>query len=102
MNKLFIGCLIFSSLLQSNEISFNQVTEPSQNTIEISFILENVAFIKSYSLESPSRIVLDVFDSKLKSDKENESILLHIIWPIIIVGIFIAIGTLIEQLGRIF
>ena len=36
MNKLFIGCLIFSSLLQSNEISFNQVTEPSQNTIEIS------------------------------------------------------------------
>ena len=68
MNKLFIGCLIFSSLLQSNEISFNQVTEPSQNTIEISFILENVAFIKSYSLESPSKIVLDVFDSKLKSD----------------------------------
>ena len=68
MNKLFIGYLIFSSLLQSNEISFNQVTEPSQNTIEISFILENVAFIKSYSLESPSRIVLDVFDSKLKSD----------------------------------
>ena len=68
MNKLFIGCLIFSSLLQSNEISFIKVTEPSQNTIEISFILENVAFIKSYSLESPSRIVLDVFDSKLKSD----------------------------------
>ena len=68
MNKLFIGCLIFSSLLQSNEISFNQVTEPSQNTIEISFILENVAFIKSYSLESPSRIVMDVFDSELKSD----------------------------------
>ena len=68
MNKLIIGCLIFSSLLQSNEINFNQVTEPSQNTIEISFILENVAFIKSYSLESPSRIVLDVFDSKLKSD----------------------------------
>ena len=68
MNKIFIGCLIFSSLLQSNEISFNQVTEPSQNTIEISFILENVAFIKSYSLESPSRIVMDVFDSELKSD----------------------------------
>ena len=68
MNKLFIGCLIFSSLLQSNEISFNKVTEPSQNTIEISFILENVAFIKSYSLESPSRIVMDVFDSELKSD----------------------------------
>jgi len=41
-------------------------------------------------------------NSKLKSTTENESILLHIIWPIIIVGIFIAIGILIEQLGRIF
>ena len=68
MNKIFIGCLIFSSLLQSNEISFNNVAQSSQNTIEISFILENVAFIKSYSLESPSRIVMDVFDSELKSD----------------------------------
>ena len=60
--------LFFSSLLQSNEISFNNVAQSSQNTIEISFILENVAFIKSYSLESPSRIVMDVFDSELKSD----------------------------------
>ena len=68
MNKIFIGCLIFSSLLQSNEISFNNVAQSSQNTIEISFVLENVAFIKSYSLESPSRIVMDVFDSELKSD----------------------------------
>ena len=41
-------------------------------------------------------------DSKHKSAKEIESILLHIIWPIITVGIFIAIGILIEQLGRIF
>ena len=39
---------------------------------------------------------------KLKSAAGNESILLHIIWPIIIAGIFIAIGILIEQLGRIF
>tara|TARA_B100000575_G_scaffold88682_1_gene70253 strand:+ start:279 stop:1463 length:1185 start_codon:yes stop_codon:yes gene_type:complete len=44
------------------------VAQSSQNTIEISFVLENVAFIKSYSLESPSRIVMDVFDSELKSD----------------------------------
>ena len=41
-------------------------------------------------------------DSKRKSATEDESILLHIIWPIIIVGIFIAIGIFIEQLGRIF
>tara|TARA_Y100001970_G_C13757656_1_gene614139 strand:- start:243 stop:374 length:132 start_codon:yes stop_codon:yes gene_type:complete len=41
-------------------------------------------------------------NSKLKSATENGSILIHIIWPIIIVGIFIAIGILIEQLGRIF
>tara|TARA_B100000131_G_scaffold147631_1_gene143551 strand:- start:73 stop:204 length:132 start_codon:yes stop_codon:yes gene_type:complete len=41
-------------------------------------------------------------DSKHKSATEDESILFHIIWPIIIVGIFISIGILIEQLGRIF
>ena len=43
-----------------------------------------------------------MIDSKHKSAKENGSILLHNIWPFIIVGIFIAIGILIEQLGRIF
>ena len=41
-------------------------------------------------------------NSKLKSATENESVLLHVIRPIIIVGIFIVIGILIEQLGRIF
>ena len=43
-----------------------------------------------------------MIDSKHKSATEDESILLHIIWSIIIIGIFIAIGILIEQLGRIF
>ena len=43
-----------------------------------------------------------MIDSKHKSAKENENILLHNIWSLIIVGIFIAIGLLIEQLGRIF
>jgi len=50
----------------------------------------------------PSFLNFGMSNSKLKSATENESILLHIIWPIIIVGIFIAIGILIEQLGRIF
>ena len=50
----------------------------------------------------PSLLKFDMSNSKLKSATENESVLLHIIWPIIIVGIFIAIGILIEQLGRIF
>ena len=50
----------------------------------------------------PSFLNLSMSDSKDKLTSENGSILLHIIWPIIIVGIFIAIGLLIEQLGRIF
>ena len=43
-----------------------------------------------------------MIDSKDKLTSKSGGILLHIIWPIIIVGIFIAIGILIEQLGRIF
>ncbi|MEL1230082.1 MAG: hypothetical protein VXA26_02115 [Candidatus Neomarinimicrobiota bacterium] len=50
----------------------------------------------------PSFLNFGMSDSKHKSATENESILLHIIWPIIIVGIFIAIGILIEQIGKIF
>ena len=50
----------------------------------------------------PSFLNFDMSDSKHKSATEDESILLHIIWPIIIVGIFIAIGILIEQLARVF
>jgi len=68
MNKLFLICgLVLSFFAKSNEISFKSVDELKGGSIEINFILEKVSFIKSYSLENPSRIVMDVYDSDLSS-----------------------------------
>ena len=68
MNKLFLTCgLVLSFFAKSNEISFKSVDDLTGGSIEINFILEKVSFIKSYSLENPSRIVMDVYDSDLSS-----------------------------------
>ena len=68
MNKLFLICgLVLSFFAKSNEISFKSVDDLTSGSIEINFILEKVSFIKSYSLENPSRIVMDVYDSDLSS-----------------------------------
>ena len=68
MNKLFLICgFVLSFFAKSNEISFKSVDELKGGSIEINFILERVSFIKSYSLENPSRIVMDVYDSDLSS-----------------------------------
>ena len=68
MNKLFLICgLVLSFFAKSNEISFKSVEDLKGGSIEINFILEKVSFIKSYSLENPSRIVMDVYDSDLSS-----------------------------------
>ena len=68
MNKFSLFLLVFSSLIHSNEISFNEVKESDDGSIEISFLLDKVSFIKSYSLIDPSRIVIDIYNSDLKSD----------------------------------
>ena len=68
MNKLFLICgLVLSFFAKSNEISFKSVDDLKGGSIEINFTLEKVSFIKSYSLENPSRIVMDVYDSDLSS-----------------------------------
>ena len=68
MNKLFLICgLVLSFFAESNEISFKSVDGLKGGSIEINFTLEKVSFIKSYSLENPSRIVMDVYDSDLSS-----------------------------------
>jgi len=68
MNK-FISFLIFFSLfIDSNEISFNEIKNLDKESIEVSFLLEKVSLIKSYSLKDPSRIVLDVYETDLKEE----------------------------------
>ena len=72
MNKFSLFLLVFSSLIHSNEISFNEVKESDDGSIEISFLLDKVSFIKSYSLIDPSRIVIDIYKSDLKSDVQKK------------------------------
>lgn len=68
MNKYLYLCIILSAFIRSNEISFNEVTKLDSDTIQISFILEKVSYLKSYSLIEPSRLVIDVYDSKLNKE----------------------------------
>ena len=72
MNKILFFLLILSSLVHSNEISLYEIKDSDDQTSEISFLLDKVSFIKSYSLVDPSRIVIDVYQSDLKSDVEEK------------------------------
>ena len=65
MNKFSLFLLALSSLIYSNEISFYEVKDSDDQSTEISFLLDKVSFIKSYSLVDPSRIVIDVYQSDL-------------------------------------
>tara|TARA_Y100000992_G_scaffold293619_1_gene252446 strand:+ start:230 stop:1483 length:1254 start_codon:yes stop_codon:yes gene_type:complete len=72
MNKFSLLLLILSLFVHSNEISFYEVKDSNDQSTEISFLLDNVSFIKSYSLIDPSRIVVDVYQSDLKSDVQEK------------------------------
>ena len=63
---------MLSSLIYSNEISFYDVKDSDDQSTEISFLLNKVSFIKSYSLIDPSRIVIDVYQSDLKKDIQKK------------------------------
>ena len=72
MNKFTLFLLILSSFVHSNEISFYEVKDSDDKSTEISFLLDKVSFIKSYSLVNPSRIVIDVYQSDLKSNVQEK------------------------------
>jgi len=72
MNKILSFLLLLSSLVHSNEISFYEIKDSGDQSSEISFLLDKVSFIKSYSLVDPSRIVIDVYQSDLKLDVEEK------------------------------
>ena len=72
MNKILSFFLLLSSIVHSNEISFYEIKDSDDQSSEISFLLDKVSFIKSYSLVDPSRIVIDVYQSNLKSDVEEK------------------------------
>ncbi len=72
MNKILSFLLILSSFVDSNQISFYEIKDSDDQSSEISFLLDKVSFIKSYSLVDPSRIVIDVYQSDLKSEFEKK------------------------------
>lgn len=68
MYRLSLISLLFISFVNSNELTFNEVIEKDDKSVEISFLLEKVSLVKSYSLNNPSRLVLDIYDTRLKED----------------------------------
>lgn len=64
MVKRLIFLFIFaSSLITANELSFNEVVQLENGGYKISFNLDKVAYIKSYSSNDPNKIILDVHDA---------------------------------------
>lgn len=75
MKKLIaIACLFLISIeaYSLNQVEFVSIQELSSDEVRITFKLDKVALIKSYSLDEPSRIVIDIKESKLKGEFENK------------------------------
>ena len=68
MFRLSLIVLLFVSFINSNEVVFNEVVEKDDKSVEITFLLEKVSLVKSYSLNNPSRLVLDIYDTELKDE----------------------------------
>jgi len=62
----FLPILIFNYFIYANEITFVGIDEQKDGEINISLILDKVAYINSYSLEDPSRLVLEINDAHSK------------------------------------
>ena len=62
MKKLIaIACLFLISIeaYSLNQVEFVSIQELPSDEVRITFKLDKVALIKSYSLDEPSRIVID-------------------------------------------
>ena len=59
----FLPILIFNYFIYANEIAFVGIDEQKDGEINISLILDKVAYINSYSLEDPARLVLEINDA---------------------------------------
>ena len=61
MKKYLFICIFFLAFnLSSNEVTFVDVKELNDSSIEVSYKLDKVSFVRSYALKEPSRIVLEI------------------------------------------
>ena len=63
VKKLIFLFILASLLITANELSFNEVVQLENGGYKISFNLDKVAYIKSYSSNDPNKIILDVHDA---------------------------------------
>ena len=70
---IILSCLFFISLDgdASNLAEFSSIKEMPTGEIRITFKLSKVALVKSYALDEPSRIVIDIKDSKLNEELDS-------------------------------
>ena len=70
---IILSCLFFISLdgNASNLAEFSSIKEMPTGEIRITFKLSKVALVKSYALDAPSRIVIDIKDSKLNEELDS-------------------------------
>ena len=70
---IILSCLFFVSLDgdASNLAEFSSIKEMPTGEIRITFKLSKVALVKSYALDDPSRIVIDIKDSKLNEELDS-------------------------------
>ena len=67
MNRLAI--LGFLSLfISGNDVFFDEIQDMGNNEISINFNVDKVSLVRSYSLEDPSRIVMEVNQSSLPAE----------------------------------
>ena len=71
--RQILSCLFFISLdgNASNLAEFSSIKEMPTGEIRITFKLSKVALVKSYALDDPSRIVIDIKDSKLNEELDS-------------------------------
>ena len=73
MKKLIFICSIFFICIESssaNLVKFSSIKELPSGEISINFRLDKVALIKSYALDEPSRLVIDIKDSELFEESD--------------------------------
>ena len=81
MNKLsrsiliVLICFFAYAEAASNKVSFGSISELTSGNLRIVFKLEQVALINSYALDDPSRIVIDIKNTRLIIKKIIQQIL---------------------------
>ena len=71
MKNLLALLIIFTISIDCNEINSIQIEEIDRNTFKLSMSLQRVALIKSYSRNSDSQIIMELYDTNLETSFED-------------------------------